>query len=124
MAGDVRSLTVKWLGDASSLVNSTKKAGAAVGDAGKQIGKTGSNIGGTFGKLGAIMGKFHLPFTGAAKNIGSSFGSMESGAVAAGTAVTAGMAVAGAAAIKFGKEAVESAERFNKAHERLAVVVE
>jgi hypothetical protein len=124
MAGDVRSLTVKWLGDASNLVSSSKKAASAVGTAGKDIAGHGNKMAGVFGQLGKVLGSFHLPFGGAAKSVTGDFSRMEAAGIGTGSAVAGGLAVAGAAAAEFARESIDAAENFNKAHERLAVVVE
>jgi hypothetical protein len=124
---DVRSLTVKWIGDVTSLVRSTKAAESAVKQTGKGIETAGSKMGGTFGKLGQVLGTFNLPFSGSAKKMQGELSNLEQAGVTSGSgiggAMTAGMGVAGAAAIEFGREAIQAAEDFNKAHERLAVVV-
>lgn len=124
MAGDSRSLTVKWFGDASNLVKSTKTAASAVGNAGKEISGHGSKMAGIFGQLGKVLGAFNLPFSGAAKGVTSELGQLEAAGLSTGGAMSAGFGVAGAAAVAFAKESVDAAEEFNKAHERLGVVVE
>ena len=128
MAGDTRDLKVRWLGDARSLETSAKKAAGAVGGAGKQITGAGSKIGSVFASLGSKLGAFNLPFSKAASGVSSEMGKLEAAGVSMGEgiggAATAGLSIAGAAAVEFGRESIEAAENFNKAHERLAVVVE
>src|SRR3954471_10049223 len=114
MAGDARQLTVRWLGDASNLIQSSKKAASAVGSAGKDIAGHGSKIGGVFGQLGKTLGAFHLPFAGAAKGVTHELGNVQAAGVNTGSALTAGFAVAGAAAGEFARESIEAAENFNK----------
>ncbi|HZW73562.1 MAG TPA: hypothetical protein VFF43_08430 [Caldimonas sp.] len=127
MAGETRDLKVRWLGDATSLERSARRAATAVSDSGKKIGDAGSTLGSTFGKLGSLLGTFHLPFAKAASTVESDLGAMGTAGVGFGDSmagpVAAGLAAGGAAALAFGKQSVDAAENFNKAHERLAVVV-
>jgi hypothetical protein len=127
MPGETRDLKVRWLGDATSLSRSAKTAASAVEGAGKKITSTGSSIGGAFGKLGSLLGTFNVPFAGAARNASKDMAALETAGVDAGEGIgagmTAGLAVAGSAAIEFGRESVQAAAAYEKAHEKLSVVV-
>ena len=125
--GDVRTLTVRWLGDSTSLVKSTSTAEKAVTSSGKKMEDAGAGVGGAFGKLGKLLGAFNLPFAGAAKSAEGDLSKLESAGVTSGAglggALSAGFAVAGAAAIAFAASSVKAAQDFDHADETLQTVV-